>query len=105
MGYYTNYTLEQVKNNIDPETQEKYDKFIKEYQDGIFEYVLEESTKWYEHDDDMCNLSSAFPKVVFRLHGDGEEPGDIWEKYYHGGKLIKEVRLNKSLPIPDLSKY
>lgn len=46
----------------------------------------EESCKWYEHDTDMIEMSKDFPNVLFKLHGEGEEVGDIWDSYYLNGK-------------------
>jgi hypothetical protein len=46
----------------------------------------EESCKWYEHDKDMVAMSLEFPGVIFKLHGEGEESGDIWDSYYLNGK-------------------
>jgi hypothetical protein len=45
-----------------------------------------DSCKWYEHDEDMKRLSNRFPTVLFTLEGKGEESGDIWIKYFKGGK-------------------
>lgn len=48
---------------------------------------LEESCKWYDHEDDMKRLSLRFPDVVFTLNGTGEESGDVWVKYFKAGKM------------------
>lgn len=48
---------------------------------------LEDSCKWYEHEDDMKRLSKEFPEVVFQLNGEGEESGDVWVKYFKNGKM------------------
>jgi hypothetical protein len=37
--------------------------------------------KWYTHE------SINFPNVLFTLNGEGEEPGDIWAKYFVNGKV------------------
>jgi hypothetical protein len=43
--------------------------------------------KWYEHEDDMRQLSSRFPDILFTLSGKGEENEDIWVKYFKGGRM------------------
>jgi hypothetical protein len=45
--------------------------------------------KWYKHDDNMKHLSALYPDVTFYLDGEGEEQGDVWEKVYENGKLIR----------------
>lgn len=60
--------------------------------DGLYYAIDEvgepvESVKWYEHEEDMLNLSIQFPNVIFILKGEGEEAGDIWYKYFKDGKL------------------
>lgn len=48
-----------------------------------------DEAKWYDYDKEMKELSNAFPKVVFELHGDGEESGDSWIAWYKGGKSVR----------------
>lgn len=45
-----------------------------------------DSCKWYDWKDDMIAMSTNFPGVLFKLHGDGEEAGDIWDAYFLNGK-------------------
>lgn len=59
-------------------------------------------SRWYEHDVSMCALSAKYPTTIFKLHGNGEENGDLWDKYYVDGKMQNEVRLKVELPVPDL---
>ena len=35
----------------------------------------------------MRDLSKEFPDVVFKLHGEGEDNEDIWDKYFMNGKM------------------
>lgn len=87
MSYNTDYTL-------------SFDHQIPE-QDDILDYLethevqsyccimdfLEEPCPWYDHEEHMKNLSERFPNVLFTLGGVGEKRGDIWRKYFKGGKV------------------
>ena len=108
MGYYTRYGLEvfvdqdnsvDIVNRMLDET-EKYKFYpfeyslrntlerIKEYSNNYnFELESSDETKWYEHEDEMKELSKIFPNTLFKLHGEGEENGDIWDKYFLNGKI------------------
>ena len=60
-----------------------------------------DSCKWYEHEDDMKVMSKDFPEVLFTLHGEGEESGDIWNKYFLNGKVQvckAEIKIDKFDP-------
>ena len=46
-----------------------------------------EECKWYEYEGDMKWLSKEFPTVLFTLKGTGEESGDLWVRYFKGGKV------------------
>lgn len=84
MGYYTNYRLT-IENGPEDEIWDFIEK------DDELRYYLHkeyaDSSKWYEHDEDMAALSKTFPDAVFHLRGEGEESGDIWEKHYKNGKV------------------
>lgn len=43
-------------------------------------------TKWYAWFEDMLKMSAEIPNVLFKLHGEGEENGDIWDAYFLNGK-------------------
>jgi len=94
MGYYTNYTM-QVSDKGD-----EIEDYITERRDrdDDFFYALscydvdgywqsEEPAKWYDHQKEVAELSKKFPYVLFTLHGEGEESGDIWIKYFKNGKV------------------
>lgn len=50
-------------------------------------FRIDDSTKWYTHEDHMIWLSSKTPNIVWSLHGEGEESGDLWYKYFKAGKM------------------
>jgi hypothetical protein len=104
MGYYTTYELSTKGNkykvsDIVSYMSKKYHSdsysyyaFQYEFKDNIkdestsdFE-LYGEQCKWYEHDEEMIELSLRFPETVFCLYGEGEESGDIWYTYYKNGK-------------------
>jgi hypothetical protein len=84
MGYYTRYDLEILQggdSNID---------YKKELCNMVeYEHLFDDECKWYEHHEDMKTISKKYPKVLFLLHGVGEEDGDMWRKYYRDGKTTK----------------
>jgi hypothetical protein len=89
MGYCTRYYL-----NTDATTDaDEIAKFVgsrfmplREKVTGV-EYASSGGVKWYYHEDDMQALSRQFPSVLFTLRGEGEEPGDLWQKYFKDGKM------------------
>lgn len=96
MGYLTEYTLKCHTDNYD--TLDKIADMLKDI--GIIGYALYElmyneemnfyscdAVTWYDHDDDMCKVSEAYPDILFELNGSGENSGDIWKTYYKGGKM------------------
>lgn len=106
MGYYTQFQLTMVKNEVDSDHVLSKQAEL----NAKSGYVLNsdgrsDSWKWYDHVQDMCKLSKEFLRTVFKLHGEGEEATDFWNKYFHNGKLIHEVRPTIELPVPDLTEY
>lgn len=104
MGYYTYYSME-ARNITD---EEQYNAIIEEMKEmellatedkyGVFDeskyFIVShdaqfdsyDETKWYDNEYDMVKLSKLFPNVTFKLHGDGEERDDMWNKYFQDGK-------------------
>ena len=88
MGYYTRYRLE-----ISEEQDGLAEDFPQTYGEGFFTELISHGSddiKWYEHDSDMRLISEQYPDILFTLYGEGEEPGDLWIKYYQNGKCQTE---------------
>lgn len=94
MGYLTKYDLE-VRGEWIPSEEEiveqlgyinpDYFNWNVHYIDDLFW----EEMKWYDHDEDMLELSRRFPNgTVFTLYGKGEEDDDIWKTEYCNGDII-----------------
>jgi hypothetical protein len=102
MGYYTNFTLtihegtadlQVVKNALDSIMEFPGDESLFDIEDldvhggiTVGTIITGDSVKWYDHDQECSDMSKQFPGVVFKLHGDGEETGDMWDAYYKDGK-------------------
>lgn len=87
MGYYTRYTLT---------ADGKADEIIIEELRHLCEqaeFALEpdgtcaQESKWYDADEHLAIFSKKYPEKVFCLHGEGEEPLDVWKTYYKNGKM------------------
>jgi len=108
MGYYTDFNLEingpttscdKAIADMESAVLEAEVKGRPKY--GSLEYTLcylyrvvegnADSSKWYDHEKDMKEISKRHPEVLFTLSGVGEEPGDIWRAYHKNGK-VQECR-------------
>lgn len=85
MGYYTRYSL--TVKDID-ETDKIREALTQLYGMDPFE----DSTKWYDSDENCIQVSRQFPDTLFAISGDGEEQGDRWRKVYQNGACVKEER-------------
>ena len=112
MGYYTRFNIEVqdidkkgydaykiVKYMLDKQNESdafypfrhQLEDFIKDTDSELgtsYRLYLDDNDeyKWYECDDEMIALSKEFPEVLFKVHGEGEESGDIWDRYFMNGK-------------------
>ena len=91
MGYTTYFTV--ARNDGEPFTPEQLEAldqlsvFNEETEEGDERVVaLEGAAKWYDFVVDMKKFSRAFPKTVFKLHGEGEQNDDLWDAYFKDGK-------------------
>lgn len=57
------------------------------------EFLNGSTCKWYDHEEDMKIFSKRFPTIIFKLEGVGEEPGDLWVKYFKNGKMQKCIAI------------
>lgn len=127
MGYYTRYDLSVQSNGqynsydvakYISEQNEQSDKFyafeysLKEFLTDLDNlagtvYALElesdDECKWYDHEKEIKELSRKFPEIIFKLHGEGEENGDVWDKYFRDGKM-QVCNAEMSIPPFDESK-
>ena len=101
MGYYTVYHINyKVPEGVDKEkfshdlarglyavNSDYFDDFVYIENCLIEDLIESDMMKWYDHEEDMCELSKLFPNILFTLEGFGEEQGDIWREYFYNGKF------------------
>ena len=81
--YDMTYELEQIAFGAqDRETFEKYGPVS-------FDNWAGDEMKWYDHEDDMIELSKKHSDVVFIVEGIGEEFPDAWRMWVHNGEMEK----------------
>lgn len=114
MGYYTRYNLVAL-----PEDNLKDADILnclhhadpwEDFNDyPSFADWAEEPKKWCDCTYDMIHLFSCHPDTTFILTGIGESQGDVWKRYYKGGKCvqcIKAVLVFEENPIlPEAQDY
>lgn len=101
MGYYSSFSLSAypvdrsgniVGKKLTPALQEAVNVEIKK----IDVFNLWDHTEntwevgqdtWYSEQEDMVLLSTKFPPVLFSIHREGENNGDMMDTYYWNGKM------------------
>jgi len=90
MGYYSYFTFSVSEGNeIDDEQavtelreENEYAKLALDddgYPDGHL--------TWYDHEENLKEYSKKYPNTVFHLSVEGEENGDMAQKYFKNGKM------------------
>lgn len=112
MGYYTEYTLE-VRS---VKTKEDFTRIASALElKKIMYYALDsghwnqgdsaalfyswDQVKWYDHEEDMKELSVLFSDFTFCLSGVGEDSTDQWREYYKCG-LVERCDAEIYFPKP-----
>lgn len=87
MGYYSNFKLSVVLG--DRARAKEYLEYFRNIYDAPLDISGEswESIKWYGHEDQLKDFSSKNPDILLLLEVIGENQGDIWRKYFKGGKM------------------
>lgn len=105
MGYYTDFKI--VLGNVEQENKEQIIEGLKKYCPDLvsmLKYEFRENLeyddivtengefingKWYNHKEEITELSKHFPNLNITIHGHGEEIGDEWILYVKAGKREK----------------
>lgn len=96
MGYYTQYSMELLNAT---EEQEKEialklaccvfgctaEELAEQEKPVSVDFLLEDMYKWYDHEEDVRDISKGYPDIGFILSGDGEEYDDKWKLYVRDG--------------------
>lgn len=93
MGYYTKFELEIETPKMSAAAAVRANETLRQEiiaNSNYSELFDGESIKWYDHEEEMLKISKENPRFLFILKGIGEEAGDIWVKYFKGGKVQKE---------------
>jgi hypothetical protein len=67
--------------------EQLFERLIKECYHAYEALELQEDVSWIDHEEDLLAFSSRFPDEVFELTGYGQQPTDIWKKYFQNGKF------------------
>lgn len=101
MSYSTQYSLEYDT----PDDHEDIKDFILKDISYLVDFEIEAllgggtlTAPWYEHEEEVLNLSRGFPATIFILYGTGSEQGDVWKKRFINGEV--EI-IQATLVFPD----
>lgn len=84
MGYYSHYTLTVLEGD-----ESLIETFREENEEAQYAFdengACQDSTKWYDSDDDLKAFSLKHPDALFLLESQGEE-GEQSQLYVQNGK-------------------
>lgn len=114
MGYLTSFSMEAL--HVPAQDVERMEAAIAELdmpfgdfyydpQNQVFNAEPNHEWRWYGHEDDMRKLSKQFPDALIKLHGEGENRDDVWDKYFTGGEMIEKVYAVMFMPEPKKVKF
>ena len=94
MGYYTHYgIMMHPEQDTARETEimraiaaKIYEEDPSNISDSNAIWCLSDSMGWYDHEEDMLEISKQFPEIIFVLYGEGEAHDDLWRKYFANGE-------------------
>jgi len=84
MGYYTKFKITSLTEGI---TDKEAESLVLDVVNEKYGDPFEDECKWYNHVEHMKEVSEKNPSIVFKLQGEGEDPGDMWNKYFKNGKM------------------
>lgn len=95
MGYYTYFSLEVEGGPAEQHCPTCGNVGTWDWQDVISTFLndynpFQESSKWYEWEDDMKRFSLQHPDYTFIIEGAGEETDDRWRAYIKNGKCHRD---------------
>ena len=86
MSYRTYYTIS-IKEDRDNKILAQAKKQFPDILDLVSpEGYPEFDSSWPDFEQDMREISKAFPGQLFTVYGEGEDSTDIWNAYFLDGK-------------------
>lgn len=91
MAYYTNFYL-RAKPITDVQ-HSQIDLYLTKLRPGIEASDTQDGEgcwqnledTWYDYEQDMLDLSTQFPDVLFSVYCEGDDRDDIWTRYFKNG--------------------
>ncbi|MEI7792805.1 MAG: hypothetical protein WCI57_04950 [Candidatus Berkelbacteria bacterium] len=80
MGYDTYYML-----FVDKDEDIHSEQISEKYNEGCG--MFDGLNRWHSIEEDMREYSKLYPDTLFQIHGDGDENGDLWDRYFKNGKM------------------